>query len=165
MIKLPLAGKYARLSVLVDEADLELVSDFSWTYAQRGQTAYARRRWTEDGKHKGQYMHALLTGWSMADHINGNGLDNRRANLRPVQSLENNRNSRKPKSFRGRLPTSKYKGVSMHQGRWRSCIKVSYRQVHLGMFAAEIDAALAYDEAARRYHGDFAALNFPEGTR
>lgn len=165
MKEIPLAGKYGHLVTLVDDEDFEKVKMFSWVFSGRGRTAYARRRFKLDGKHTGEYLHVVLTGWPMVDHVNGDGLDNRRSNLRPASSHENNWNSRKPKSFSGRPCSSAFKGVSrrsISSRPWRAFIKVNYKQVHLGMFADEDDAARAYDAAARLYFGEFAQLNFKE---
>lgn len=102
---------------------------------------------------------ALIVGdWSFdyVDHINGNRLDNRSCNLRPCSNVENIRNSM------SRGGSSAYKGVSFHkQNRnWIASITANYKTRHLGSFQSEIEAALAYDDAAREIHGDFARTNF-----
>ncbi len=92
------------------------------------------------------------------DHINLNGLDNRKANLRLATKIQNSRNTPKMK----RKTSSKYKGVS-YQKRdriWRAKIKINRRDKHLGSFRDEIDAAEAYDKAAHKYFGEFARPNF-----
>jgi AP2 domain/HNH endonuclease len=96
------------------------------------------------------------------DHINGNGLDNRRTNLRPATSAENARNRR---SQRG--SSSPYKGVSWIRSRrnWRANLRVGDRLIHLGSYTDPADAARAYDAAALKYFGEFARLNFPEDPR
>ncbi len=94
------------------------------------------------------------------DHINGDGLDNRKDNLRIVTIAENNYNKRKSKNVR----SSQYKGVSIDKrtNRWRAIIYYKYRKINLGMFGDEIDAARAYDEAANELFGEFAKLNFSD---
>lgn len=97
------------------------------------------------------------------DHFNGDGLDNRRENLRKATATQNARNARKRKHG-----TSKYKGVCKDLSRggrltWRARIRVDLKLIHLGRFTVEEEAALAYDEAARRLHGEFACVNFPIG--
>jgi hypothetical protein len=102
-------------------------------------------------------MHKLLTGWPQTDHINGNGLDNRRCNLRPVTSQQNRANQRKTRG------TSQFKGVYLRrrERNWEAAIKVNRRRIYLGTFSSEVEAARAYDAAARHHFGEFAALNFP----
>jgi len=95
----------------------------------------------------------------VCDHINRNGLDNRKANLRPATVSQNlcNRPKRKTKT------RSIYKGLEWDklQNKWKARIQFNNRQIYLGSFAAEADAAKAYDNAAHRLHGRFASLNFP----
>jgi hypothetical protein len=57
--------------------------------------------------------------------------------------------------------SSTYKGVSKCQGKWRTCITINKERTYLGRFDSQIEAAKAYDEAARKYHGEFPELNFP----
>ncbi|OHB78622.1 MAG: hypothetical protein A2Z25_16745 [Planctomycetes bacterium RBG_16_55_9] len=94
------------------------------------------------------------------DHINGCGLDNRRANLRLATVAQNAWNARK------RNPRSGYKGVwlAKDKGLWRAAIVHHGKREHLGYFNDKRDAARAYDQAAKKYHGRFAALNFPKGS-
>lgn len=149
------------LFLLVDDADAEAVSQFRWRPAGKRETYYARRRFLEpDGdsvRERGQFVHTFLTGWPRVDHINGNGLDNRRCNLRPATESQNQANRQKTKG------TSRYKGVVWDTSRlrWLARIYPQGKQIKLGRFVSEEDAALAYDDAARRYFGDYAALNFP----
>jgi hypothetical protein len=93
------------------------------------------------------------------DHINHNGLDNRKANLRIATHAQNSRNTKKqrPKT------ASQYKGVPWNSTlkKWRAQITLNGKRISLGCFEDEIQAAKAYDNAARKYHGAFAALNFP----
>jgi len=92
------------------------------------------------------------------DHRNGNGLDNRRRNLRRATPQQNSRNQKKRTGC-----TSRYKGVRWFQRllKWHAYICVDYRQIHLGYFIEEKDAAKAYDRAAKRYFKGFARLNCP----
>ena len=95
----------------------------------------------------------------VVDHINYNGLDNRKANLRLATRRQNSLHV-----IRTMNPgSSKYKGVSWHtyKKRWGAQITTYGKTYHLGYFKDEIQAAKTYDEAARKYHGEFAALNFP----
>jgi hypothetical protein len=97
------------------------------------------------------------------DHKNCNGLDNRRENLRKATTAENMRNSMK----RGHS-SSRFKGVSLVQRtkEWDVSIRMNYESIRIGRFTSEEEAARAYDEAARRLHGEFARVNFPrDGER
>jgi hypothetical protein len=93
------------------------------------------------------------------DHINGNGLDNRKANLRLATYAQNNWNSRHGMG-QGR---SRYKGVKWHKRirKWAAVISVNGRREHLGYYRDEKEATRAFDRAAKKYHGEFAVLNFP----
>lgn len=148
-------------SALVDDADAAAVLAHKW-YAQRCRQAFyaARNAHRPDGSRTVLKLHTFLTGWPLVDHINGNSLDNRRANLRPATNAENMRNRR-----RQRNNTSGFKGVSFHKamGKWRAQISLEGRRRHLSYHATVDDAARAYDVAALDLHGEFATLNFPDG--
>lgn len=103
-------------------------------------------------------MHTFLTGFAETDHLNGNGLDNRRGNLRDAAG----RNSHNTRKHRG--SSSRYKGVSWHAARHKWTAQITRHDVkqHLGYFVKEEDAARAYDTAAREHHGTFGRYNFPE---
>lgn len=95
------------------------------------------------------------------DHINGNPADNRLANLRSGTIADNSRNYTKPAG-----KSSKYRGVRWvsRDKSWTANISAGeLGKIALGYFKSEIEAAQAYDRAARQYHGDFATLNFPNG--
>lgn len=96
------------------------------------------------------------------DHIDRNGLNNKRDNLRVATRVQNRMNSGKRKS-RDKPPTSQYKGVHLINGKyWCSRITINKKRIVLGYFKNEIEAAKAYDEAAKEYYGDYAYLNFSE---
>lgn len=145
-------GKYA----IVDHADYEMLSRWKWQAVKAPCTWYARRSERTAGC---TYMHRQLMPLAeTVDHISGDGLDNRRGNLRPATQAQQCRNSR-PK---GGL--SKYKGVALDRrdGVWYAHITVNRVRMHLGRYDSEVRAARAYDAAARLHHGEFARLNFPE---
>jgi hypothetical protein len=121
---------------------------------------YARATVYAHGKTTALFMHALIAGYPRPDHIDGNGLNNQRSNLRPATAGQNNANKRKRLSA-----TSRYLGVcwSPNQERWRARIYRDGTNRHLGYFDSEVDAALAYDTAAREMFGEYARPNFPEG--
>jgi len=110
----------------------------------------------EGSKPRTQNYHRCLSDGYVIDHINRNGLDNRRSNLRLATIAQNAWNSRRRKNRSG------YKGVwyAKDKGRFRAAIWHNNKREYLGYFDSPRQAALAYDEAAKRYHGEFAVLNF-----
>jgi hypothetical protein len=94
----------------------------------------------------------------LVDHRNTDTLDNRRSNLRLATCSQNQWNRQKIKNT-----TSRFVGVSFYKSRkkWVAYIDAAGKRISLGYFNSEIDAARAYDEAAKKYHGEFARLNFP----
>jgi len=97
----------------------------------------------------------------VVDHINHNGLDNRKANLRPATRAQNNYNKLIVKH---KESSSKYKGVTWKKEnkKWLAQINFKGDYIFLGYFKDERKAAKAYDEAAKKYYSEFACLNFPE---
>lgn len=159
--KVPIKGGYF---ALVDEDDLDLLLRFHWHLARKGTCVYAIRTTRTAGDQCiGFTMHGSIIGIPLGgfvvDHINGYGLDNRRANLRVVSRSANGANSNS--TWRG---TSRFKGVYFcrDRSRWRVQLQVMGRTRRVGSFREETDAAIAYDEAAWAAWGPFARLNFPE---
>jgi hypothetical protein len=147
------------LACRIGVADWERVQSHRW-YAKKGRnTFYAVTNMRKpNGKRTTLRMHRLLLPDAVeVDHRAGDGLNNRRTNLRPATSSQNRANSRK----RSDGVTSHYRGVSRTKDRkqFRANIKVNRRTHHLGCFTNEEDAARAYDEAALKYFGEFAKLN------
>ena len=94
-----------------------------------------------------------LAPGEITDHIDGNKLNNRRANLRLATFAENTRNRALNKNN-----TSGYKGVKKSGDRWMARIKFNKQQIYLGTFDTPKEAHAAYCEAARKYHGEFATF-------
>lgn len=146
----------------VDASDFLYLRNYKW-YAQKNfDTFYARRSFTKNGRKKQISMHREIMNPAediIIDHRNQDGLDNRRSNLREATKAENNCNRKK----RVKRFSSIYKGVSWNSehNKWSADIMVNGKKIFLGYFDNEIDAAKAYDAAAKLYHGEFASLNFP----
>lgn len=145
---------------IVDESDYEFVSRFKWQLKKSGRNFYAQHCFWLDGKVNCEKMHRMILGLKKGefnvDHINGDGLDNRRCNLRIATDSQNQSNARKRKGC-----VSSYKGV-----RWRDETKKWYAEInkdgikkHLGCFPTERQAAMAYDKAAKEIFGLYAKTN------
>lgn len=138
--------------IKVDKQDKHLLDERTWTINTAG---YAVSR--IGGKLL--YLHRVILNpvdGQMVDHINHDKLDNRRSNLRICTNRQNTSNQQ----LRSKN-TSGYKGVVWFKDRqkWRAGIKVNYKFKHLGYFDDILEAAKAYDVAARKYFGEFAKLN------
>lgn len=145
----------------VDEADLVAVSRFRWHAIEVGGKRYAATKSGGRYRARSVLLHRLLVspdGSKMVDHIDGDGLNCRRSNLRIASASQNQGNRR-----RNRSGSSRFKGVGWHAGakKWRARITRDGRVRELGLFVDEADAARAYDAAAREQFGAFAAVNFP----
>ena len=142
---------------IVDAADYEWLSRYKWTALTTGGKVYAIRN--DHGKTVLMHREIVKPADGLVvDHISGNGLDNRRDNVRPCNQEQNRFNS-KP-----RAKKSPYKGVRYVEetGRWIAEITHRGRKYHLGTFDDERDAARAYDRKARDLFGPYARLNFPD---
>ena len=149
---------------IVDLEDLPRLSQSRWFTDKNRNTYYAYRNVWTNGVCKKIYMHREVIGdipdGKEVDHINGNGLDNRKCNLRFCSHKENCQASRKRAKA-----ASKYKGLSWdrHGNNWRARImNLTGQRLELGRFESELDAANAYDKAALELFGEFAQLNFPK---
>lgn len=151
---------------LVDAADYQRVGLLRW-HLLRGHNGklYA---YTGLGRNC-VYMHRLIAGTPRGyetDHENGDGLDNRRSNLRPATPSQNRGNMGKPRRPDGSAHSSQYKGViwDKARGKWLARICRYGVTKNLGRYDDEAEAARAYDAAAVEHFGEFARLNFPEVT-
>lgn len=141
-----------------DDQDADLVGKWKWRVTGNG---YAYRNAWVDGRSVKTYLHRVIlnpTGSVEVDHINGDRLDNRRSNLRPCTRADNNAAARRTRKGR----SSKFRGVTWAKDKQRWQAQIGYRgkNIILGRFAAEEDAARRYDEEARKLYGDFARPNF-----
>jgi hypothetical protein len=146
--------------VIVDNADFDWLNQFKWYAHEARNTFYAaRKELRADGKEHMLKMHRLIMDAQpkmIVDHRDGNGLNNQRLNLR-VASDQQNKCNRPAQSNN----TSGFKGVSWSKasGKWLAQIASNGEHKYLGLYLTPLDAAYAYNEAAKELHGEFARLN------
>ena len=162
---------------IVDDDDHEWLSKYKWSASVDNRDGYVSARTTiyktfEGYKwRRGVKMHRLILDakqGEVVDHVNGNPLDNRRSNLRICTSAENARNHKKQDLINKEPCSSRFKGVTISTNRtpygdyqyWRAQITVDGVNKYIGQYSSEVEAACAYDIAAKKYHGDYARLNF-----
>lgn len=148
---------------LVDDEDYDWLNQWKWYALKDSHTWYAIRAIRNIGpghRQKSLKMHRVILGITdpsiKGDHKDGNGLNNQRSNLRIANNAQNVRNSRLKPNQTG------YRGVYLTKRKknpYKSSIMVLGKYIQLGVFPNIIDAAKAYDNAARLYHGEFAKIN------
>lgn len=155
-LRIPLSqGEFA----VIDTDDYPLVASRTWMLSKGYAVTEMSRRSTTPRRRI--LMHHLIIGEKrMVDHRDGDGLNNRRNNLRtctPQQNLQNMR----PKA--NHLP---YKGIYFNKKtrRYQAQITLDYKKRFLGRFDNPLSAAIAYDREALKLFGEFARLNFPQGS-
>lgn len=163
MLQIPLSQNK---SALIDDEDAELILRYQWHairvnprksfYARTVLWSIGRRYW----RVRMQNLILPPPEGFLVDHKDGDGLNNRRSNLRIATVAQNN-------AARPIAPgRSGYRGVvwDARRGMWRARISENNRDITLGRFADPMVAAVAYDAEARARHGEFAQLNFPQGA-
>lgn len=157
---------------LVDDEDFERVNQYKWLAHLNHNVLYGGRRAKkierEHGSPQHIFLHRFILGTKpgiSVDHIDGNGLNNQKSNLRECTMSQNIANSR-----RRRDNTSGYKGVHWHKGykypsgawrirpKWSARISLKGKRISLGYFTTKEEAAKAYALAAKKYHGEFSAI-------
>lgn len=142
---------------IVDDVDYDWLMQWKWHHNNR---RYATRTKVHiTGEPVNIRMHRFIMNCPedmFVDHINGNGFDNRRENLRICTYHQNTMNRRKNSAA-----SSQYKGVywNKKEAVWRSSIRINHKLKHLGQFEYELEAALTYNKAALEYFGEFANIN------
>lgn len=158
MIENPTIPLTQNACAIVDPEDFGLLDEHKWWLrATSEHLRYAARK--ENGKMIYMHREILNTPAGMhTDHINGNGLDNRKSNLRICTPTQNQHNS-----IKWANTSSRFKGVSWKKSarKWEAYIRINKKLIHLGHYNSEIKAAEAYDDKAIEIFGEFANLNFP----
>ena len=158
MIEIDLTRGY---KTIIDDVDADL-ANYNWhTLTTGSRHVYATR--VQDKKRI--LLHRVILARKLgkplprkmkADHINRNGLDNRRDNLRLATHGQNMANSKRKSNA-----TSAYRGVRQRKsnGKWRAQISVGGKNLHIGYYDTAEEAALAWNQAARKLRGEYAQLN------
>jgi len=148
-----ISRKYGEKIILIDDEDYNKIKNYKWgvSYNKKYDNFYVRSKFID--------IHRLIMNCPsgmIVDHINHNGLDNRKENLRICNNKQNRINSLKHKEL-----TSKYKGVYFEKikRKYRADIRIDKKLKFIGLFKNEIDAAEAYNQAALKHFGQFANLN------
>lgn len=140
---------YKKYFALVDDEDFERVNAINWSIVKPNNTVlYAIAN--------NIYMHRFIVDYKEVDHINHNGLDNRKENLRQSTRQQNSWNKRGIKNG-----TSPYKGVSYHtiSKKWIAVIGTHFNRTYIGSYKTDIEAARAYNQKAKELFGEYAYLN------
>lgn len=149
---------------MVDDEDYDFLIQYRWhAHKKPGEKTFYAKRITPyiEGKRTSYFMHREILKLTdkkiKVDHIDHNGLNCQRSNMRLCSDQENSRNKTKRKKG-----SSQYHGVFWHKAgkAWTASVAVDGKKVYLGLFKDETDAAIARDEAVKKHYGEFANLNF-----
>ncbi len=150
--KIPLGVNAKDGYAIIDKEYVWLADKYKWSLSD----GYAKQ-----SIHTRKRLHHFImneaTREKMVDHINGDTLDNRKSNLRYVSHSQNIFNARGQRDTK-----SKYKGVSTSGNKWRAYIKPNGKQIIIGYYDTQEEAAKAYDKEALKHWGEYAFLNIPE---
>lgn len=142
---------------LVDDADYVWLNQWKWHALRHHNTFYAMRQQNNGDYSKRQHisMHGQILNLPQGtegDHVDGNGLNNQRSNIR-ISTHQQNMHNMKKRSDN----TSGFKGVTFDKRRnkWRAQIQVNNKPIHLGYFDTAESGHSAYQEASEKYHGEF----------
>jgi hypothetical protein len=163
--------KHGIHEVFVDDEDYNHLLNFKWTLHKGKTNIYARRTYRENGKKFGVFIHREIFNFhnitaTVIDHIDHNGLNCQKQNMRACTYRQNSQNKRKQKNS-----TSQYLGVykrstKKHNGKEYFYIGASIKHegtiIYIGNFSTEIEAAIAYDKKAKELFGEFSNLNFKQ---
>lgn len=157
----PTSKNYKKYSVIVDDDDYEELSKYIWTYHKEHKSEYAVTASKDEfGKYRTKKMHRMIMGINdrhiLIDHVDGNGLNNQRSNLRLANYSTNQANKKRLHNKK-----SKYKGVYFQSNtqKWKSGVMKDGKYFHLGYFKTEEHAAMAYNIKAKELFGEFACIN------
>lgn len=151
--------KYGIKEVFVDDEDYDRVVYYNWSLKKSRNTFYARSWISETEKVP---LHQFIIGkqkGKVIDHIDGNGLNNQRSNLRFCTNAQNSANCKR------KIGATGYRGVHFagkaikHKVMYKAGIRVNYKNITIGYFNTPIEAAVAYNNAAIKHFGEFAVLN------
>lgn len=148
------------MEIITDSIDSDIHITGAYKTSSQSKTFYVKAGKT--------YLHRVimerilgrtLLRMEKVDHIDGNGLNNIRSNLRILSHSKNLAN--RPKTIR---TANRFKGITQckRTGKWQAKIMFEYKTIHLGTYINDVDAAIAYDKAAKEYFGDAAKVNFKE---
>lgn len=147
---------------MVDDENFEFLNQWNWHAHKQGKTYYAKRVTGKNYKVTMIHMHRVVMGNPppniFVDHIDGNGLNNQKRNLRLCTKAQNGMNRTKQANN-----TSGYKGVrrDKERNKWIAQIKINQKNRFIGRFDSREEAARAYDAKALELFGEFAYTNFP----